>query len=261
MKLLNPALNCILALFILSLLTMCQSKTIKQTDDNKNKLMGVWGPSINENASFWIQQDSVYYPEHFKSYKYSTKKDSIFIFYEGWIVKAKYSFSHDSLIMRNEDKVERYVRFTNTKDLKSSIADFEAYYKILEKDFYDSTFTNKNDNIDFSSITSKLKDLYDRHPDPFYKTFLGFKLAQNYYTHFESSHKIEYREMAKPLFISFINFKNGAPAAQYLKLDIMKVHLIVNKWDSYSEKDQEDIMRYGLLRGFDNGLPEILNKQ
>lgn len=149
---------------------------------------------------------------------------------------------------------------SDTLNLYSRIKSLEASYNNMEKELYDSVSRSQNDNIDFSDITLGLESRYNKCTDAFEKTFLGFKLAGNYYIHFESSNKIEYMEKAKPLFISFMNFRNGEPASNYLTLDITKVHMIVNKWDSFSKKDQEDIMRYGLLRGFGNGLPEILNK-
>jgi hypothetical protein len=90
---------------------MCQNTKSKVTKaDEKDKLVGVWGPSINENASFRIQPDSIYYPEYFKSYKYTTRKDSIFIHFDGWIFKGIFCFRNDSLVLKTQDKENVYVR-------------------------------------------------------------------------------------------------------------------------------------------------------
>jgi hypothetical protein len=76
-------------------------------------LIGVWGPSISENASFRIQRDSIYYLEHFKSYKYATRKDSIYIRYDGWTFKGIFFFRNDSLILRANGKESKFVRIKN----------------------------------------------------------------------------------------------------------------------------------------------------
>lgn len=254
----NTILISILVLLSLPLIVTGQSKEINQRNNKEIELIGAWGTSFNENATFRIQQDSIYYPDLFKSFKYITDKDSLFLLYDGKAIKGTYSISNDSLFLNHNGKVAILVRTVDTSDLKSWIKNFDIYYKNIEKHLYDSVSAHQNDNIDFSAITFGLENKYNACKDKYMKTFLGYKLAQNYYTHFESSRNIEYRDKAKPLFLSLINFKNGEPASKCLNLDITKVHLIVNKWDSFSEKDQEDIMLYGLLRGFGNGLPQIL---
>ena len=80
----------------------------------KEKLIGVWGPSFDENASFQIQQDSIYYPEHFKNYKYITSNDSLFILFDGWTYKCKYEFRNDSLFLIDKENVAEFVLIANT---------------------------------------------------------------------------------------------------------------------------------------------------
>jgi len=100
----------VIILTIISVL-MCQSNKVKVIDDNeKSKLSGVWGLSINENASFWIKGDSIYYPEHFKSFKYTTSKDSIYILFDGWTYKGTFRFRNDSLILKSQNKEDVFVR-------------------------------------------------------------------------------------------------------------------------------------------------------
>ena len=90
---------------------MCQSNKAKVINDDKTKLPGVWGPSVNENASFWIKPDSIYYSEHFKNFKYTTRKDSIFILFDGWTYKGTFRFRNDSLILKDQKKEDVFVRF------------------------------------------------------------------------------------------------------------------------------------------------------
>lgn len=107
-----------LSLLILFVATfyMCQNTKSKVTkSDPKEKLIGVWGPSINENASFRVMSDSIYYPESFKSYKYSTNNDSIFIHYDSWIFKGTFCFRNDSLILKAQGKENVFIRIQNNK--------------------------------------------------------------------------------------------------------------------------------------------------
>lgn len=106
-------LKCIAFVLVAILLSMCSSKGKVTKEGDKDKLIGVWGPSINENASFRIQKDSIYYPEYFKSFKYTTTMDSIFIHYDGWIFKGVFYFMNDSLVLKTKNKENRYVRIVN----------------------------------------------------------------------------------------------------------------------------------------------------
>ena len=60
------------------------------------------------------------------------------------------------------------------------------------------------------------------------------------------------------MFNLFLCYKDGNVASRYLKLDTTKVHFIVKGWDNFTEQEKDSIMFYGLLRGFDNGLPYVL---
>lgn len=147
---------------------------------------------------------------------------------------------------------------SDTLGLDTQINNFEASYKVIEKQLYDSVSRYKNDDVDFSCITGGLEQKYKKCNNEFEKVLLGYKLAGNYYIHFDSSKDERYSEMAKPLFYSFVNFKNGEVASHYLKLELRKVNYIEKEWNKFSEQDKRTILLYGLLRGFNNGLPEVL---
>lgn len=98
---------------VYSILFLCISLSFGcKRNEKQYKLLGVWGPSKSENASFRIEKDSIYYPEHFKSYKYTISKDSIFIEYDGWTYKGIFYFKNDSLVLKSQDKIHKFVRIT-----------------------------------------------------------------------------------------------------------------------------------------------------
>jgi hypothetical protein len=97
-------------LFLLSILTLCTSKTEQITEEKKLKItgdneklemsiLGVWTDNTGPNASFLIEEDSIYGIEHFELIKYELKGDSLLIFYLNDIFKAKVTkIDSDSLI-------------------------------------------------------------------------------------------------------------------------------------------------------------------
>lgn len=58
-----------------------------------------------------ITTDSIYYTEHFESYKYDLKQDSIFISYPDFTFAAKVYFNKDTLVMESEDGKSKYHKF------------------------------------------------------------------------------------------------------------------------------------------------------
>ena len=99
-------LKCIAFLLVISSLPICQENKTKTA--SKERLIGVWGQHINENANFKIVKDSIYYFED-KYYKYSLKKDSVFIYLDNSTWKGKYYFRNDSLILR-DTRESKFVR-------------------------------------------------------------------------------------------------------------------------------------------------------
>lgn len=110
----SKSLMAFLLILFISAFYMCQNTKSKVAKANqKEKLLGIWGQSINENASFRIISDSIYYPEHFRSYKYSTSKDSIYIHYDGWVFKGTFYIRNDSLIIKAQGNENSYIRIQN----------------------------------------------------------------------------------------------------------------------------------------------------
>lgn len=163
---------------------------------------------------------------------------------------------------------KKQVAETNSKSVSTHKSDslisdnqvnsFEAKYKRLVEELYDSVSKFKTDNIDFSCITGGLEKNFSACNDEPTKVLLGYKLAANYMIHFNNSKEKVFRQKAESLFFSFINFTNGKLAAQYLGLDIKKVRYMQMKWENFPEQEKETLLMYGLLRGFKNGIPDIL---
>jgi|GEM_PF-6687329 len=149
---------------------------------------------------------------------------------------------------------------SDTLNLNFQIKSFDTKYESIVKKLYDSVSKYKPEDNDFSDLTGGLERSYKACNNEMGKILLGYKLAVNYYIHFDSSKKHEYREKAEPLFCSFVKFKNGEVASLYLKLDLNKVRYIDKEWNNFSEQDKKTIMFYGLLRGFGYGLPDVLKK-
>jgi hypothetical protein len=80
----------------------------------KKKLLGSWTDGNTENAVFEVKQDSIYYMEQFKSYKYSLNRDSISIVYDDFTFEGQIQFINDTLIMiADEWEPQKFWRFTN----------------------------------------------------------------------------------------------------------------------------------------------------
>jgi len=150
------------------------------------------------------------------------------------------------------------ITLSDSLKMNSQIKKLDSDFKIMERELYDSVRAYHADNVDFSSIAGGLEKKYAECKDNLTKAFIGYKLAQDYFLHFNSSKKIEYRQKAEPLFYSFLCLNDGDVASSYLKLDIRKLRFITNEWTKFSEQDQTAILFYGLLRGFNHGLPDIL---
>ena len=142
--------------------------------------------------------------------------------------------------------------------LVASLKEFDAKYKKLEKSLSDSVFKYKPEDNDFSDLTGGIERNYMECNNELEKILLGYKLAANYMIHYDGSKEAKYKQKAEPLFYSFISFKDGEVASQYMKLDLKLVQFAQKEWGNFSEQDKETMLFYGLLRGFDNGLPGVL---
>lgn len=82
-----------------------------KTLTDKNEIIGVWESKNKEPLTVKINNDSIYYTEHFESHRYWLKGDSIFIKYPDFVFAAKVYFNRDTLVMESEDGKSRYVKF------------------------------------------------------------------------------------------------------------------------------------------------------
>ncbi|MGV8090416.1 MAG: hypothetical protein AB2L24_00940 [Mangrovibacterium sp.] len=155
---------------------------------------------------------------------------------------------------------EMVIDQADTSDIDSRIKSFEIMYKSFMKELGDSIKKAKpnSDDSDFSDLTEGIERRYNKCRNEFDKTLIGYKLARYYMIDYDGGRKPEDKQKAEPLFCAFISFWNGELASRYLKLDIGKVRYMAKEWNNFSDKDKETLLFYGLLRGFDNGLPAVL---
>jgi hypothetical protein len=97
--------KCIVFFMVISSLPIQENKTKVAKVGDKEKLIGVWGKDVNENANFKIVKDSIYYFED-KYHKYILKEhplktDSIIIYFDDFTYRGVFYFRNDSLILRD----------------------------------------------------------------------------------------------------------------------------------------------------------------
>jgi len=91
-------------------ITVTVNAAILKPFTDKKQLLGVWGSENKEPLTVVINEDSIYYTEHFESYKYKLKGDSIFINYPDFVYSGKLYFDNDTLVMESEDGKSKYVQ-------------------------------------------------------------------------------------------------------------------------------------------------------
>ncbi|WP_461452021.1 hypothetical protein [Mucilaginibacter sp.] len=80
------------------------TKSVDIKTDSVNALVGLWILKGTDNPAFEIRKSTIYYPEHFKSYKYQIKGDSIKISYDGYVQSFSYDLKiKDTLKLSNQD--------------------------------------------------------------------------------------------------------------------------------------------------------------
>ena len=89
------------------------SKTSIKLVTGQQDIMGVWAIETKEPITVEINQDSIYYTEHFESHPYKLQEDSIFISYPDFIFAAKVYLYGDTLVMRSDEGEAKFVRFNN----------------------------------------------------------------------------------------------------------------------------------------------------
>ncbi len=111
----------IFLLLVVTILTNCNNskpQTNKNSDSPKeytvkNKLLGIWTYDTNENATFKITEDSIYYIDHNATYKYDLVGDSIKIKFDDFISTGKIYFVGDTLAIQHETGTDKYWHFEN----------------------------------------------------------------------------------------------------------------------------------------------------
>lgn len=85
---------------------------VKTDKDSLNyRVLGIWAAIGEENATFEIKANEIYYPDQFASYKYKLVNDSMKIEYDNYnatfLVKMN---GNDTLVFRGSD-TQTYFRF------------------------------------------------------------------------------------------------------------------------------------------------------
>ena len=83
-------------------------KIITGKKGSLNQILGVWKVPGEENSTFQILKDSIYYTVEGDMFKYSTKDDSLFIYYDGWVDKSEFKVTNNTLIIKNELGVDTF---------------------------------------------------------------------------------------------------------------------------------------------------------
>jgi hypothetical protein len=160
--------------------------------------------------------------------------------------------------MNQEDIMNEAALSSSLVDIDSIIKSFEIKFEIISNELNDSVSRFKSDGIDFSDLTSGIEAKYNASNNGIEKSLLGYKLAKNYFLCYRNTNTINYFNKASDLFFLFIGFDDGKVASVYLNIDIEIVSYMQKQWGNYSDQEKETLLFYGLLRGFEDGLPEIL---
>ena len=79
--------------------------------DSSSKILGIWLLKGESNPTFEIRKSTIYYPEHFKSYKYKVAGDSLKIFYDDFNETFAFKLKgNDTLTLTGEDGVTEYYK-------------------------------------------------------------------------------------------------------------------------------------------------------
>ena len=78
---------------------------------NKKDMTGIWAADDKEILTVKIDDDSIYYTDHFEAYKYTLKKDSVFITYPDFVLAGRIGFSGDTLVIISDNGESRFYKF------------------------------------------------------------------------------------------------------------------------------------------------------
>jgi hypothetical protein len=115
----------ILGLLITNTLTFCSvkndnpttnekavEKEVKEEKKEPDGVLGVWTDGSGPNASFRIEEDSIYDVEHFERTKYQLRGDSLIVLYPDEPFKARIlKIDQDSLIYESLYGITKFWRF------------------------------------------------------------------------------------------------------------------------------------------------------
>jgi len=73
--------------------------------------LGIWTDGSNENATFEIRKDSIYYIEQFATYQYSILDNNIKIQSPGGTFTGTVSYIEDTMVIASEDGTTKYWKF------------------------------------------------------------------------------------------------------------------------------------------------------
>jgi hypothetical protein len=80
----------------------------------KDELLGVWTDGSGPNASFRIDEDSIYNVEHFMMSRYTYKDGVIQLYYDDEIYSSNVLKVHpDTIVFKDEHGTTKYWRFTD----------------------------------------------------------------------------------------------------------------------------------------------------
>lgn len=103
---------CLITILIIMRYSIGMSQIKRVSNDNASQLLGLWRESHDVNATLEIRKKVIYYFEDGTSFKYKTKKDSIWIYYENWTLEGIYKISNDTLTtFDKEDHIQHFIKW------------------------------------------------------------------------------------------------------------------------------------------------------
>ncbi|WP_299108942.1 hypothetical protein [uncultured Tenacibaculum sp.] len=92
--------------------TLKEKNVYEKAFFDKKLLEGVWAENTEENALFFVENDSITYVESLgNSYPLKLKKDTLYIHFDGFMYKGEVlKLSQDSLVYKGENEIIRLYR-------------------------------------------------------------------------------------------------------------------------------------------------------
>jgi len=260
--------KCIAFFLVISSLPISQEKKnqIPKVKE-KEKLIGIWGKNINENANFQIEEDSIYYVDANQRVKYITKenslkKDSIIIYYDGYPYRAVYWFRNDSLILKNF-RESKFVRFKKDQQIGQEVILNNSTAKI-KKDVQqkDSIFNNWRDKMykNWKPSNSMPYFILDKQIELMLKNpelskadsmVINCQLVYDYYLRRYIYDSIQYRDKAFELLFKTINSdKYLIYSSAYFKTTPAKMEQYLNEIKNIKTNKLQDSLVWRVLNSY-----------